>query len=283
MYYLGFDIGGSNIKTVLIKDKQITKSATEKTPQNQEDFLSLVGKMKEDLTGGISGGEIGGVGFSIAGALDANRDTMLNSPNIQYLNGQPIKKLLQERMAPLPIKIEHDVHCFLQAEKETGLAKDLKNVFYLTVGTGVGGAFMINREIFIGAHGASGEAGHMIIDTSQQLDLERSTANEFVKSKLGINADEAEKLVRAGDEKAKDVFNERGRNLGAGIANIINIFDPEAVIIGGGVVSAQEFILPGIKEGIEKFVISPESKKTKILFSQLGKFGGALGAALLFL
>ena len=282
MYYLGFDIGGSNKKAVLVKEKQIIKSATEVTPDNLEGLLSLVLKIKDGLTGEIPAGEIGGIGFSIAGAIDAAREKVLNSPNIQYLNGQPIKKLLEEKLKPLAIKIEHDVHCFLQAEKEVGLARDLKNVVYLTVGTGVGGAFMINREIFIGAHGASGEIGHMIIKASQQLDLENLTANEFVKKKVGISAVEAEKLVRSGDQKAKELFDERGRNLGIGIANIINIFDPEAIIIGGGVVSAQEFILPGIREGIEKFVISPAGKETKILFSELSHFGGALGAAWLF-
>lgn len=282
MYCLGFDIGGSNIKAVLVKEEQIIKSATEDTPDNLENLLSLVGKTKDSLIDEIPAEQISGIGFSIAGAIDLAREKVLNSPNIRYLNNQPIKKLLEEKLKPLAIKIEHDVHCFLQAEKEVGLAKDLKNVVYLAVGTGVGGALMINGEIQIGIHGASGEIGHMIIDLSQQSDLENLTANEFVKKKLGISAAEAEKLVRSGDQKAKELFDERGRNLGVGLANIINTFDPEAIIIGGGVVSAQEFILPGIREGIEKFVISPSAKKTKILFSQLGQFGGALGAAWLF-
>jgi glucokinase len=282
MYYLGFDIGGSNIKAVLVNDKKILKSIMEKTPANLDGLLLLLEAMKNDLGGEVPAGKIGGVGFSLAGALDVKREMMLNSPNIQYLNGRSLKKLLQERMAPWLIIIEHDVHCFLQAEKEVGLARELKNVFYLTVGTGVGGAFMINREIFIGSHGASGEAGHMIIEQSTAQSLELLMANKFVKKLLGVAGDQAEKLVRQGDQKAKDLFAQRGRNLGVGIANIINVFDPDAVIIGGGIVSAQEFIVAGIYEAIEKYVISSEAKKTKIFFSQLGQFGGALGASLLF-
>jgi glucokinase len=282
MHYLGFDIGGTETKVALIKDKQIIKSICEDSPDNLEGLLNLAKKMKMQLIESLAGQEIGGIGFSIAGVLDMKREAMSNSPNIQYLNDQPIKKLLEEKLNPFSIKIEHDVHCFLLAEKEVGLARGFKNVVYLTVGTGVGGALMINGEIQDGAHGASGEIGHMIIEAGQQLDLENLTANNFVKKRLGVSAAEAEKLVRSGDEKAKEVFEERGKNLGIGLANIINIFDPEAVIIGGGVVSAQEFILSGIREGIEKFVISPEAKKTKILFSELGQFGGALGAAMLF-
>src|SRR4030042_5385271 len=234
MYYLGFDIGGSNIKAALIKNKEIIRKALENTSDNLENLLLLLGKMKYDLCTQLSAGEISGVGFSIAGALDVEREKMLHSPNIPYLDGQPIKKMLEKKMAPLPIKLEHDVHCFLQAEKDIGLAKDLKNVFYLAVGTGVGGAFMINREIFIGAHGASGEAGHMIIERNSGQDFESLTANNFVKNMLGVTGKEAEQLARSGDKKAEDFFEERGKNLGIGIANIINVFDPEAVIIGGG-------------------------------------------------
>ncbi|MBI4709058.1 MAG: ROK family protein, partial [Candidatus Portnoybacteria bacterium] len=73
----------------------------------------------------------------------------------------------------------------------------------------------------------------------------------------------------------------RAKNLGIGIANIINILNPEVIIIGGGIASAQDMILPGIKEVIEKYVISPEAKNTPILFSELGQFGGALGAAII--
>jgi glucokinase len=282
MYYLGFDIGGSSIKAVLVKEKQIIKSVTEDTPDNLENLLSLIGKIKDSLISEIQSDQISGIGFSIAGAIDIKRETMLKSPNIQYLNGQPIKKLLEEKLKPAAIKIEHDVHCFLQAEKEIGLAKELKNVVYLTVGTGVGGAWMVDGKIQIGAHGGAGEVGHVIIEKAQNLDFEGLTANNFVKKNLGVSAAEAEKMARVGDQKAIDVFAARAKNLGLELANLINIFDPEAIIIGGGIVSAQEFILAGIYEAIEKYVISPEAKKTPILFSQLGKYGGALGAALLF-
>lgn len=290
-YYLGFDIGGSSTKAVLVKDKKIIKSLVEDSPDNLKKSLSLAAKMKEDLISGIEASEIGGVGFALAGALDLKREKMLNSPNIKYFNNQPIKKLLEGRLKPYPIKIEHDVHCFLLAEKEIGLAKNFKNVFYLTLGTGIGGAYMIDGKIVYGSHGAAGEAGHMIIKLKTQMsnvksikgeDLEELAANKFIKKSLGVGSIEATKWAQAGDKKARAVFAQLGKNLGVGLANIINIFDPEAIIISGGIADAKEFILPTIKEGIEKFVISPAAKKTKILFSQLGRFGGAIGATFLF-
>lgn len=280
MYYLGFDIGGSSTKAALVKDKKIIKSQVKDSPDNLEGLLDLVKRLYSDLTDGIGQEEIDGVGFSITGVLDKEREKMLNSPNISYLNNQLIKKLFEEKIGR-SIIIEHDVHCFLIAEKEVGIAGNFKNIFYLAIGTGVGGAYMNDGEIQIGALGAAGEIGHIIIDKERGRDLESLIGNKYVKEILGVSADEAEKLARQGDLKAKEVFIERAKNLGIGIANIINILNPEVIIIGGGIASAQDMILPGIKEVIEKYVISPEAKNTPILFSELGQFGGALGAAII--
>ncbi len=271
--------------------KKIIKSLVEDLPDNLGDLLLLVVKMKSDLAGEISAEQIGGVGVGLAGCLDSQRANMLRSFNIKYLDNQPIKKLLEEKLKPFSIKIEHDVNCFLLAEKEIGLAKDFKNVFYLTLGTGIGGAYMIDGKIISGSHGAAGEAGHMIIKIKNQKskikineaeDLENLASNKLIKKILGIGSIEAEKRARTGDKKVQEVFAQLGRNLGIGLANLINVFDPEAIILSGGIADAKEFILPGIKEGIKKFVISPAAKETEILFSELGREGGALGAALLF-
>lgn len=282
MYYLGFDIGGSSIKAALVKNSQIIKPKTENSPNNLEGLLDVMVKIKDKLTVDVDVAEIGGIGFGLAGTLDIKREIMLNSSNIKYLNNQPIKKLLEEKLKPYPIKLEHDVHCFLFAEKEIGAAKNLKNVFYLTLGTGIGGAWMVDGQIVSGAHGAAGEAGHTIVDLNQGLDWEELASNKFIKKTLGIESQDAFKRAQEGDKKALDTFVQLGLNLGVGVANIINIFDPEAIILSGGIADAKEFILSGIEEGIKKFVISAAAKKTKILFSALGLYAGSLGAALLF-
>jgi len=158
----------------------------------------------------------------------------------------------------------------------------LSDVFYLTLGSGVGGAWMVDGKISIGAHGTAGEIAHTIINIDQSIELEAMASNKFIVSLLGIGSVEVGKSAMAGDKKAQEAIGQLGRNLGVGVANIINIFDPEAIIINGGISEAQELILPGIKENIAKFVSSPAARETKILFSQLGRFGGALGAALMF-
>ena len=283
MYYLGFDIGASSIKAALVKNQEIAKSRVQELPANLEGLLLALVKIYAELIANISHEELGGAGFALAGILDKERRIMLNSPNIKYLNGQPIRQLLEERFRALPLKIEHDAHCFLLAEKMVGLAQNFKNVFYLTLGSGIGGALMLNGEIFYGAHGGAGEAAHMIVDATNDLEWEELGANKFIKKVLGVGSVEAEKKWRGGDKKAEAAFTQLGKNLGVGIANIINLFDPEAIIISGGLSSVAGLLWPGIKEGVVKFVVSPAAaKETQILFSQLGRFGGALGAATLF-
>lgn len=280
MHYIGFDIGGSRIKAVLVENRKIIHSLIEDTPSDLLSLLAVTGKMFKELSGS-STKKIGGIGYAVAGVLDKEREKILRSPNISFLDGQPMKNLLEEKFK-VPVCLEHDVHCFLLAEREVGAAKNFKNVFYLTLGTGIGGAFMVDGKIQFGAHGAAGEAGHMIVDAINSLDLEELASNKFIVKSLGVGSVEALKRAQKVDNKAIEVFKSLGYNLGIGIANIINIFDPEAIILSGGISEAREFILPSVLEAMGKYAISPEAKNIRILFSELGNFGGALGAAMLF-
>ncbi len=283
MYYLGFDIGASAIKAVVMKNKKILRRDIFNTPRNLRGLLDAVAVIANKLRKEAGRDKLGGVGVAVAGVMDKPRAKMLISPNMRYLNGRPLARLLAQKLKYPKVVLGHDVHCFLLAEKETGSAKNLKNVFYLTVGSGVGGAWMAEGRISSGAHGAAGEAGHMIMtfDKNKALTLEDLASNKFIKYSLGVGFSEAFRRAKAGDWKAVEMFRDLGSNLGAGIANIINIFDPAAVIIGGGLAEAKILFLPGIKKSVAKFVISPEARRTKIIFSRLGRFGGAMGAALL--
>ena len=148
MYYLGFDIGASSLKAVLVKNREIVKSRVQDLPLNLEGLLLALVKIYADLIANISHEELGGAGFALAGVMDRERQIMLNSPNIKYLDNQPIKELLEGRWRGLRLKIEHDAHCFLLAEKTIGLAQNFKDVLYLTLGSGIGGALMMNGRIF---------------------------------------------------------------------------------------------------------------------------------------
>lgn len=286
MYTIGFDIGGSSIKAVLRKNNRVILSLVKTLPKNINGLLNVLKNIKDEFESEIKPKKVYKVGVAVAGVLDKKREQMQKSPNIKYLDGKPLKKLFQQKLECQRIKIENDTNCFLLAEKKLGVAKKFKDVFYITIGAGVGGALMIDGKIIYGAHGVAGEVGHMILlnfpGAGYFGELEDLVANKFIKRTLGISADEAFKKANMGDKKSQKALTQLGENLGVGIANIINIIDPEVIIISGGVSGAKKFISQGIKKGIDRFVISQEAKKTKIIFTKLGRYGGALGATLLF-
>ncbi|MEK7160497.1 MAG: ROK family protein [Patescibacteria group bacterium] len=283
MYYLGFDIGASSVKAALVCDQKIVKSETSDLPFDLAGLLKIFKEIFKRLTAGLPQEEIGGLGFGWPGVLDLSRQKIIKAPNVSYLDDQPLGELLAGQFPNQIIVLEHDVNCFLLAEKTVGQAKDLKNVVYLTLGSGIGGALLVSGEIIKGAHGAAGEVGHMIIDLSRQLDLEALASNKFILRELGVGSREAEQRLEAGDEATKKVLEQLGRNLGVGLANLINILDPEAIILGGGISSLADILRPGILESLKTWVLAPAAKETPVLFSQMGKLGGALGAALLLL
>lgn len=282
MYYLGFDIGASFIKAALVNEKKVIDSKIQDTPNSLEKLIEVLEKNQKELTEGKNFGELAGIGVGVAGILDRSREIILKSPNIPCLDNQPLKKLLEEHFKPTRVKIEHDVHCFLVAEKEIGQAQNLHNIYYLTIGSGVGGAWTFEGKTSYGAHGSTGEVGHTIIDIEKGLKLEDLASDKFIQKSLAFGSLRAEKGIAEGDEKTQRTMNELGENLGIGIANIINMFDPEAVIISGGISWAESILMPGIRYQIQKYVVSPPAKETDVFFSRLGRYGGALGAALLF-
>ncbi len=279
MYHIGFDIGGSSVKAALVKDKKIIDSRVIDLPDALVGLLGVLESFNKKLSKAAEN-KISGIGVALAADLDLHREKILKSYNIPYLNNVPIKKLLKEKLKFDNIKIEQDTPCFLIAETKVGVAKGLKNVFYFILGRGIGSALMIDGAIVKGSHGAASEGGHMVLD--QGLDLEEMASSKVLEKMLNATSKEAYERAKMGEEAARDAFAQLGHNLGVGIANIINILDPEAVVLGGGVMGAKEFILPSIKKEVEKDVISPAAKNVKILVSELGVFGGALGATMLF-
>ncbi len=290
MYRIGFDIGGSRTKAVLVKNRKIVGRVFGDTPKNLKALLNKISGIYRTLINqsGISASKISGIGFAFPGAMDKKREKILFSPNLRYLNNKPIKRILEKKLG-IRVKIEHDVHCFLLAEKKFGLAKKLKNVFYLTLGTGVGSAWMNEGKIYLGAHGSAGEAGHMIIANSKEQivnrkahDLESLASEKFLKKMTGKSAWDTSRLVKKGDKKMRQVYEKLGENLGFGLVNIINILNPEVIILSGGISNEARFFLPQTKKIIQKYVTSPLAKKTKVVVSKLGQEAGALGAAMLF-
>ena len=185
--------------------------------------------------------------------------------------------------------MENDVNCFTLGEALVGAGKGAETVLGITLGTGVGGGIVIDGRIYRGAFGAAGELGHMTIkfdgprcSCSSFGCLEEYCSERFFLKKGGLPQkfyDDAEK----GDKKALKIYNEYGKYLGIGLANVINLLDPEVIVIGGGIANAYKLFVKEMEKEIRKRVISPVSKKyVKIKKAALNGLGGAVGAALLW-
>ncbi len=276
---LGFDIGGSSVKSVLIQKGQIKASAVVKLPNNfaklQEALVELKNNLFEQLP--ELSPEIAVIGIAIAGLLDKKREKIFLAPNIPWLTSRKIADF-QKLFSTVPVKIEHDVHCFLLAEKKWGLVKKEKNILALTLGTGIGGAFTINNQLIYGQNGLAGEIGHMTLDQSGGRSFEDLAASRFFRRETKKDFYSVHELARKGDKKAIKILEKYGNNLGIGLANLINIFDPEIIVLGGGIVSARKYFQVAMNKTLKKALRVPNQRQNKIIFSRLGHLAGAMGA-----
>jgi len=298
-FLIGIDIGGSKINAILTREGKIFHRVKSQTPKNRKEFLKKLDSAVDHLISATGKKNILGIGCGVAGTLDVDKGIILKSPNISFLNGFDIKKWL-ERKFSCEVKIDNDARSFTRAEYLFGAGRGYKNIVGMTLGTGIGGGIIINGKMIYGINGSTGEVGHMILNSKFPACAEASAGRQIPNSKpedfeslagikglrrLGFtNSLKTYQLAKSGDKKAKKAFEELGRHLGVGLANLINILDPEIIVIGGGLSGAYKFFLPIAKKTMAKFIFSPKSRNNvKIFIGKLDENAGAIGAAALFI
>ncbi len=158
---------------------------------------------------------------------------------------------------PLKTKFDNDSRCFIIGEFMLGAGRNYKNIVGIGVGTGIGGGIVINNKIYYGKNYNAGEFGHMIIDGKKSLE-------------------------QMGAKKAFLKYGDRSKIIGIGVANIINILDPEVVILGGGGVTGDKVKIEIVRKTVQKYIMSPLAKRTPIIKGELGENSQAVGSAMLF-
>ncbi|MCK4860173.1 MAG: ROK family protein, partial [Candidatus Omnitrophica bacterium] len=188
-----------------------------------------------------------------------------------------------------------DVNCFGIAERLLGAGKGKQNIIGLTLGTGLGGCLILKGKLFYGSQGSAGEIGHMIIKkggwkcscgNNGCLEAYVSTKGTMrVAKEIGCKGTiptEIMNLAKKGDKKAIRVYQIIGEYLGIGLANLVNMLNPDIIIIGGGIANAGKFIFNPARKTMKENVLSPLAKNTKVVKAKLGEDAGAIGAALLW-
>jgi predicted NBD/HSP70 family sugar kinase len=278
-YSIGVDIGGTNMKAVLFNGEKIIMDYSLGTPKDTVNHLLIM--IKALITPLLEHAQkdkakVAGVGLSVAGAHDFDNKKIAKSPNIPMLNGVKLGEQLS-KMIKLPVKMDNDANCFVRAEARVGAARKFNNVYGIIISTGIGGGWWLNKKIYRGAHGGAGEPGGMVIDFTDTLGLEEAYQKLNQNNSLNL-ATEAYR----GDLLAKRSYEEIGRLLGTACANVVNILDPEAIVIGGGTVKSSDLFLSDLKKEMEEHILSPvAAQKVKVLKNKLGNNAGAIGAALM--
>ena len=293
---MGVDVGGTNIKSALVIDGKIKERIKLPTRANLGATQSLA-QIKSAIHPFIKGAS--GIGIGIAGIIDSERGVVGYSPNLKGWHKIKLASIIKKEFKK-SVRILNDVNAICLGEWKYGAAKGYDNVFLFTLGTGVGGAAICEGRLLFGANGFAGEFGHTVIKydgpqctCNKYGHLERyvgaryivSRAKEKIKTKKSslkkykkLTPETIAQEAKKSDRVAKEVFSEIGKYIGIGVSNIIALFDPDIVVISGGISKAGKVLFEPIKKTLAKKVFGAEYRTYKIVPARLGDDAGILGA-----
>jgi len=282
---IGIDLGGTAIKLGRFsQDGSCLQSLTVATPQpaTPEAVLAVI----VDAIAQIDpDNQTMAIGVGTPGPADATGRIAQIAINLPGWQNIPLADWLETKTNK-PTIIENDANCAGVAEAWLGAGRQFRNFMMLTLGTGVGGAIILNGKLFVGHQGAAGELGLITLQSDgpmcksgNQGSLEQYTSIKAIRRLTGKEPVELGMLAQAGDVNALKFWQEYGRYLGIGLTSLIYVLTPEAIVIGGGVSASFEFFVPSIKAEIEHRVMPTSRAGLQILPAQLGNAAGMVGAA----
>lgn len=309
--YLAVDLGGTNVRVALTdQDGAVLAKAQEPTTLSSgpsgitDQMVAMASGLLRDQ--GPRPGVVRRIGVASPGPIDSPRGLVLGPPNLPGWDEVPLAAMLTARMG-VPALLVNDANAAALGEWAFGAGKGTGTMVYLTVSTGIGGGVVADGRLLQGSHGDAAEIGHMIIDPHgprcgcgapgclEALASGTAIARRFRElrqagERSGLVPDAPEgphtatdvgRAALAGDELALAVITWAAQALGIGVANCINIFNPEMVILGGGVTNVGDLLLDTVREVAGRYALPALRPGVRIVRSKLGDDAGLLGAALL--
>ncbi len=309
---IGIDVGGTNVKIALVDGNgkiiysnsvpTYAKMGYEYTVNNIKQAIRDL--MKETNTDSKS---IDAIGFDFPGQVDYKTGVVKLAPNIPGWVNVPIAQMIEEEFH-IPTRIDNDVRCAALGELKFGAGRGCKNFICMTVGTGIGSGLVIDGKIVRGAANAAGELGHIklqmqggpLCGCGDTGCLEAfasgpaivAMAYDYIKggkaAKFSEMAGDSEitpyivaKAAEEGDPVAKRIFEIIGEYIGIGLSSVINLLNPEKVIIGGGVAESGDLLLDPIRRTVKERAMSVAGSSVEIVKAELGNSAGVIGASML--
>ena len=299
-YLVGVDLGGTNIVVGALaedgSDVIALRSEPTRADQGADQVVDRIIRMIDTVIAetiaqtGARRDDMIGVGVGAPGPLDRDRGIVITTPNLGWTNF-PLRDVIAERTR-LPVRIDNDANCATLGEWWLGAAKGANNVIGMTIGTGIGGGIILGGRLYHGSSDMAGEIGHATIDITGRrckcgnygcLEAYASGPSIADRAREALSGDDAlmvrmvggdpakitaatvYEAAKKGDDVALDVVRETSRFLGAGVANLLNIFNPDIVVICGGVTQAGETLFAPLRREVRKRAFKPAVEACQIV------------------
>ncbi len=312
--FIGIDLGGTNIKAALVNTKTGELTGATSTPtqaqKGHDAVIVRMAKLADKVIGnaGKTKSEIGGIGLGIPGLLDLDHGLTLFLPNLPgQWRSVPVREELS-KASGLPVAIMNDARAATLGEWKFGAGRGVESCALYTLGTGIGGGLVINGQLYLGLGGAAGELGHISVDfngprcncgsrgcieafasgpamsaAGMRAVVQGATTQITTMCEGDLNRITPELICQAalaGDAVAREIYEQAGRAIGYGIANVVIALTPRRVIIGGGVAAAGDLIMEPIRRTVRERVRVSDTDAIEIVPAQLGNNAGLMGAAM---
>ena len=307
--YGAIDLGGTKLRAIVanlegdVRGEEIRPSGADEGPER------VIARMIETLEAAASAAHVAvsqlrAVGVASPGALDLAHGLVFEAPQLPGWDGVPLVEIMSERLG-VPVLLENDANGAALGENRFGAGRGTRFMVYLTISTGVGGGIIIDGKVYHGATGAAGELGHMVVwfngprclcgergcleaiasgtglawRAQELVDRGEAPGLARIKRERGeLDADEIANAARAGDEDARRLFDEAGLYLGVALANYVNIFNPEMIVLGGGVATgAGDLFLDHAERIMRQLARKEPLKYVRLERATLGDRSGPLG------
>ena len=307
---VGVDVGGSRVKFVVCgAGGECVRQGSVATAAN--DPRGTIGRLASEIRreAGKEADRLVAVGMACAGIVGARSGRLGRSPNLPGWEGMNLVAEIGMAFDGLPAVVANDVNAALFGEWRLGAGRGRSDLVMIALGTGVGGAVIVDGRLVTGREDGAGEIGHMILDMdgpsctcgnrgcleafigewalvqrARQLAADTNPDNAELTTLVGqagdrLDSEDLYRLATGGDRVTAALFTEAGRKLGQAIANVVNLLDPDLVIVGGGVSQAGDLLLEPCRQVVRSAVLAVASRQIPIVTAELGTHAAALGAA----
>ena len=305
MALIGIDLGGTQLRVAVADDrgrlKTVVRHPTEAARGRQHVIDRTVAAVAEALDAdGTSARQVRALGIGLPGPVDPAAGIVISPANLPGFKNVPLNRILT-RATGIPSYLHHDAHLAALGEHRRGAARGAREMIYVTVSTGIGAGLLLRGELYAGAHGIAGEVGHIVVQPDGPLcTCGNRGCLEAIASGTGIaraaresapgtpgsalhglahpNAEDVARAARAGDELANAILENAGTYLGLAIGTLVNLFNPQLIVLGGSVVKAGNLLLGPMRRSMNASSWKASRRGLRIVRPALGDAAGLIGA-----